>query len=155
NLQEKEARLSNELAQDRQQLNHVLYNQKRLTEEHLTEQNKLDRMAFDMEKLRAEVEELRGQQQTAKKKLDDQTRKNNESRNAAYKLEKEIAVLHIQRDALSQEGLRNVADTESKAVELDQFNTLVAELEVRVDTLSQEQELANQLENDLQQQIDN
>src|SRR5690606_26606455 len=38
---------------------------------------------------------------------------------------------------------------------LDQFNTLVAELEVRVDTLSQEQELANQLENDLQQQIDN
>lgn len=155
NLQEKETRLNNELAQDRQQLNHVLYNQKRLTEEHLTEQHKLDSMAINVEKQQAEVTELRGQQQTAKKKLDDQIRSNNESRNAAYKLEKEIAVLHIQRDALTQESLRNVADTESKAVELDQFNALVAELEARVDTLQQEHELANQLEADLQQQIDN
>ncbi len=154
NLQDKEARLSNELAQDRQQLNHALYNIKRLNEEHAVEQNKLDGIVAGLEKQRAEVEELRGQQQTAKNKLDAQSRRNTEVQNEIYKLEKEIAVLHIQRDALTQESLRNVADTESKATELDQFNTLVADLEGRIESQQQAYDLAIRFEEELQQQLD-
>ncbi|WP_257667817.1 chromosome segregation protein SMC [Parapedobacter tibetensis] len=153
NLQDKEARLSNELAQDRQQLNHVLYNIKRLNEEQLEEQNKLDGITTGLEKQKAEVDELRGQLQTAKNKVDVTTRQHNELQNEIYKLEKEIAVLRIQRDALEQEGLRNVTDTESKTTELNQFNVIVAELEGKTETHQREYDLAVQLENELQQQM--
>src|SRR5690606_9497657 len=78
NLQDKETRLNNELTQDRQQLNHALYNIKRLNEEHAVEQLKLDGIVAGLEKQRTEVEELRGQQQTAKNKFDAQTRRNTE-----------------------------------------------------------------------------
>src|SRR5690606_12641714 len=129
NLQDKEARISGELTLDRQQLNHVLYNIKRLNEEHLEAQQKLDSVTVTLVQHRAEVDELRGQQQSAKQKLDDATRQQNERQNELYKLEKEIAVLRIQHDALEQESLRNVTDAEDKAHELSQFNVLVADLE--------------------------
>src|SRR5690606_5989923 len=114
NLQDKEARISGELTLDRQQLNHVLYNIKRLNEEHLEAQQKLDSVTVTLVQHRAEVDELRGQQQSAKQKLDDATRQQNERQNELYKLEKEIAVLRIQHDALEQESLRNVTDAEDK-----------------------------------------
>lgn len=153
NLQDKEARLTAELSQDKQQLNHVLYNIKRLREELFEEQGKLEVMSATLESGKMQVDELRGQQQTAKNKLDLFGRENNELQNQIYRLEKEIAVLHIQRDALQQEGLRNVADTASKETELNQFNIVVADLESRSENLQHAYEEAVQLENDLQQQI--
>lgn len=153
NLQDKEKRLSEELAQDKQQLNHALYNIKRLNEEHAVEQQKLDTITTALNRQRTEVDELRGQQQTAKNKLNAITRQHNELQNESYKLEKEIAVLHIQRDALEQESLRNVTDAASKAAELDQFNALVAELEDQTTTLQREYDLAVQSEGELQRQI--
>src|SRR5690606_36415294 len=113
NLQDKEIRISGELTQDRQQLNHVLYNIKRLNEEHREAQQKLDIVKATLEQHRAEVDELRGQQHAAKQKLDGATRQYNDEQNESYKLEKEIAVLRIQHDALEQESLRNVSDAES------------------------------------------
>lgn len=153
NLQDKEARISSELAQDRQQLNHVLYNIKRLNEEHLEEQNKLESITATLDLRRVEVDELRGQQQTAKTKLDITARQHNELQNEIYKLEKEIAVLRIQLDALGQESLRNVTDAESKASELDQFNILVTELEGQTESLAQAYELTVTTESTLQQQL--
>ncbi|SEL16920.1 chromosome segregation protein SMC [Parapedobacter koreensis] len=153
NLQDKEKRLSEELSQDKQQLNHALYNIKRLNEEHAVEQQKLDVIVATLERQKVEVDELRGQQQTSKNKLDATVRQHNELQNESYKIEKEIAVLRIQHDALEQESLRNVTDTESKTAELDQFNALVAELEDKTDTLQQEYEFAVQSEEELQQQI--
>ncbi len=131
NLQDKENRLAAELTQDKQQLNHVLYNLKRLNEEGFEEQTKLDVLSAELSAKKDEVDALRGQQHSAKHKLDQFERDNNTLQNTVYKLEKEIAVLHIQRDALEQEALRNVADTESKETELNQFNVVVADLEAR------------------------
>ncbi len=153
NLQDKETRLSNELTQDRQQLNHALYNIKRLNEEHLVEQTKLDGISASLQRQKAEVDELRGQQQTAKNKLDAASRHHTDLQNEIYKLEKEIAVLRIQYDALEQESVRNVTDAESKASELDQFNELVDRLEGQTGTLQQEYDATVQSENELQQQI--
>jgi chromosome segregation protein SMC, common bacterial type len=153
NLQDKETRLSNELSQDKQQLNHALYNIKRLNEEHLVEQTKLNGITVSLQQQKAEVDELRGQQQTAKNKLDASTRQHTELQNEIYKLEKEIAVLRIQHDALEQESVRNITDAESKASELDQFNALVDQLEGQTEALQREYEAAVQSENELQQQI--
>src|SRR5690606_33811603 len=102
-----------ELTQDKQQLNHALYNIKRLNEEQLVEQTKLDGIAATLQLQKGEVDELRGQQQTAKNKLDATVRQQNELQNEIYKLEKEIAVLRIQHDALEQESVRNITDAES------------------------------------------
>ncbi|PPL00354.1 chromosome segregation protein SMC [Parapedobacter indicus] len=153
NLQDKEARLSNELNQDKQQLNHALYNIKRLNEEHLVEQTKLDGITSSLHRQKAEVDELRGQQQTAKNKLDATVRQHNELQNEIYKLEKEIAVLRIQHDALEQESVRNITDAESKASELDQFNVLVDQLEGQTEAMQSEYDATMQSENELQQQI--
>ncbi|SFC61887.1 condensin subunit Smc [Parapedobacter composti] len=129
NLQDKELRLSNELTQDKQQLNHALYNIKRLNEEHAAEQQKLEAITAALGQRKTEVDELRGQQQSAKGKMDAAVRTLADLQNEIYKLEKEIAVLRIQYDALEQESLRNVSDAASKAEELDQFNVMVADLE--------------------------
>lgn len=155
NLQDKETRISGELTQDRQQLNHVLYNIKRLNEEYLEAQQKLDVVTATLENQRAEVDELRGQQHAAKQKLDSAARQQNDEQNESYKLEKEIAVLRIQHDALEQESLRNVSDAESKAAELDQFNMLVADLEGQAEAIQRAYDVATDAETALQEQVAN
>lgn len=153
NLQEKEKRLADELAQDKQQLNHALYNIKRLQEERLTEQQKLDAIAASLQQQREEVDALRGQQQTAKNRLDVATQQHNTLQNEIHKLEKEIAVMRIQLDALEQESLRNVSDTESKSLELSQFNKLLEELNDQAATLQDEHDAAVAHETALADQI--
>ncbi|MFC3197468.1 chromosome segregation protein SMC [Parapedobacter deserti] len=153
NLQEKEKRLSEDISQDKQQLNHALYNIKRLNEERLTEQQKLDTISASLQQQKAEVDELRGQQQTAKNKLDAAMRARNELQNAIHKLEKEIAVMRIQHDALAQESQRNVNDVESKVSELDQFNVLVDRLEGQTQALQQDYDAAAKSESELQHRI--
>ncbi|MEC3879631.1 chromosome segregation protein SMC [Parapedobacter sp. 10938] len=153
NLKDKEARIIGELSQDRQQLNHVLYNIKRLHEEHLEAQQKLDGISVILEQHRAAVDELRGQQHTAKQKLDGATRQHNDEQNEIYKLEKEVAVLRIQHDALAQESLRNVTDAESKTAELDQFNALVADLEGQTEAVQQAYDTTSEAETALQEKV--
>lgn len=153
NLNDKEQRLSKELANDKQQINHVLYNIKRLNEEQLLEQQKLDEIKTSLNEQKQEVDELRGQQQSAKTKLDAFVHANNQLQNNIYKLEKEIAVLHIQKDALSQESERNIVDTEAKEIELNEFSKVVTELEGRVNTLQEEYDDTLIYEEELQQQI--
>jgi chromosome segregation protein len=153
NLNDKEERLSKELANDKQQINHVLYNIKRLHEEQLSEQTKLEEVKTSLDEQKQEVDELRGQQQTAKAKLDAFTLETNELQNQIYKLEKDIAVLHIQKDALAQESQRNVVDTEAKETELNEFVKVVVDLENRVETLQEAYEGTLVFEEELQAQI--
>ncbi|HWV75087.1 MAG TPA: chromosome segregation protein SMC [Pseudosphingobacterium sp.] len=153
NLNDKEERLNKELANDKQQINHVLYNIKRLHEEQLSEQTKLEEIKSFLDEQKQEVDELRGQQQTAKAKLDAFTLETNELQNEIYKLEKDIAVLHIQKDALAQESQRNVVDTEAKETELNEFVKVVVDLENRVETLQEAYDSTLVFEEELQIQI--
>lgn len=155
NLQDKENRLSFEVNNDKQQLNHVLYTIKRLNEELYHEQQQLDSFQNNLENNKFEVEELRGQQQTAKGKLDAFNKSSGSLQDRIYSIEKDIAVLNIQREALQQESIRTVTDTESKEIELNQFNIAVAELEGRVETQQQQYETGLQMEEELQLQIQN
>jgi len=153
NLQDKENRLNLDINSDKQQLNHVLYTIKRLNEELFDEQNKLDSLKDNLESNKSEVDTLRGQQQSAKGKLDIFNKSNAELQAKIYKLEKDLAVFNIQKEALLQEAVRNSVDTEAKETELVQFDNAVAELEGRVEAQQAQYESANELEEELQAQI--
>lgn len=133
-LQDKEARLTEELERDKNQLQHVQYNKKRLLEDQLQEQQILNRFEQELQLLKDEVDELRQQQQSAKAVLDGQQKSANELQNKVYQAEKELDILHIQQEALTQEGKRNVEDTASRETELNEFNKVVAELETQLDS---------------------
>ncbi|HMR17817.1 MAG TPA: chromosome segregation protein SMC [Sphingobacterium sp.] len=154
-LQEREARMTTELNLDKQQLSHVDHTLKGLHEELHQEQAKLDVYQNDIEANKLEVEELKGQQQTAKTKLDKFMQENNDIQNNIYKAEKDIAVLHIQHEALEQESLRNVTDTSSKVEEMTQFNAVVKDLQMKLATQEEAYNQALQSEDELNIQIRN
>ncbi len=135
NLGEQKERLDREIRQDRQQLEHIRYNKKRLEEERLSEQERCNQMNEALSEKRQLVDEWRTQQQSAKLELEEATRMNNELQNGIHLLEKELAVLQIQHDALLQERERNTLDAGTRATELNQFNLSLQELEDRLETL--------------------
>ncbi|SFS82346.1 chromosome segregation protein SMC [Sphingobacterium wenxiniae] len=152
-LQDKEMRLTAELNTDKKQLEHVQHTLKRLNEELFEEQGKLDVFQLDIQHNQTEVEGLRNQQRSAKAKLDAFTQESSDIQNRIYKLEKDIAVLHIQKDALQQESLRTMTDATSRVEELNEFNKAVTDLEERVAQQQAQYEEAQQAENALQQQM--
>lgn len=149
-LQEKESRLNSELEKDKQQFNHSLYNIKRLHEELHVEAEKAKTMELALAEDKKEVEELRGQQQTAKIKLDAFKNELNSISQHIHQQEKEIAVLSIQKDALEQEAERNDSDTDIKQEEVNQFSRKVEELEAVVENLQNRQDERVAFENDIQ-----
>jgi chromosome segregation protein len=151
--QDKETRLSEEMERDRNQLNHVLYNIKRLTEEKLHEDETLQNIATQLAGLKQAVDELRGQQTAARIELTEITNNNNTLQNQVYKAEKDLDILKIQQHALEQEGQRNMEDTTNKEVELSHFNQVVAGLQERVDTVEHEHRSLAEFEKKLQEQI--
>jgi chromosome segregation protein len=152
-LEDKKTRLSDELEKDQNQLNHVFYNQKRLNEEHLLESEILEKLRISTENQHQGINELRLEQQQSKAALDTISIENNELQNQVYKLEKEIAILNIQKEALHQESSRNMADTESKEVELNEFNKVITELKGKLDSKQKEYIQNKELEDELERQI--
>ncbi len=152
-LEDKEARLKEELEKDRQQLNHVDYNQKRLKEELNQEKSVVAGLQTDLEKQKSSVDTLREQQQNCRTQVDALAKENSQTQQALNELEKNLAILHIQRDALQQESTRNTTDSQSKEVELTEFNKILADLEQRLQTQQQELSLAQKLEAELQEKL--
>ncbi|MDB4925959.1 chromosome segregation protein SMC [Mucilaginibacter sp.] len=151
--QDKETRLSEELERDRNQLNHVLYNIKRLSEEKAQEDENLQTITEKVADLKLAVDELRLQQSSARNELNELTTANNNLQNQAYKVEKDIDILQIQEQALEQESQRNMEDATNKKVELSHFNQVVAELQYRTENLEKEYQFELNLETELQEQI--
>lgn len=150
---DKEGRLTEELERDKTQLNHVLYNIKRLNEEKLQEDENLETVRNKVADLKLAVDELRQEQTTARAELNELTSINNRLQNQIYQTEKDLDILRIQQQALEQESQRNMEDTASREVELSHFNQLVAELENRTETAEAEQRAAVEFEAQLQEQI--
>src|SRR5476651_732354 len=69
--QDKETRLTTELDRDRNQLNHVLYNIKRLSEEQAQEEENLQSLVEKLSDLKLTVDELRLQQSSARNELNE------------------------------------------------------------------------------------
>ncbi|MGB4775003.1 MAG: chromosome segregation protein SMC, partial [Daejeonella sp.] len=152
-LEDKKERLTEELDKDKNQLNHVFYNQKRLNEEHVQESQTLELVKGSIESKAKELEEIRGKQLSAKNELDVFNKENTELQNEVYKLEKEIAILNIQKEALHQESNRNIADSQSKEIELNEFNQVITELKEKLKTKQKKFELSKKQEDELQKEI--
>ena len=131
-LQEKETRLASELEKDKNQLNHIKYNIKRLDEEVLTETAVFDRLDSDLKLLKITLDTSREQQQAEKNRTDNLVKSLGELQNLVYQAQKEIDIFNIQKDALEQETNRNVDDTETKTSELKAFDNALAELDIQI-----------------------
>ncbi|WP_421938932.1 chromosome segregation protein SMC [Pedobacter sp.] len=131
-LQEKETRLTGELEKDKNQVNHIKYNIKRLNEEVLTETEVFNRLEADLKLLKTALDALREQQQTEKNRTDNLIKSVNELQSQVYQAQKDIDILNIQKDALIQESNRNVDDTETKTLELKAFDHALAELDIQI-----------------------
>ncbi len=151
--QDKETRLTEELDRDKTQLNHVLYNQKRLAEEKAQEDENLETLRSRLAELKEAVDELRENQSVGRNELNELTGINTRLQNQAYKTEKDLDILQIQQQALEQEGQRNMEDTSNKEVELSHFNEVVAGLQGRVEIAELEYQQIVEFENKLQEQI--
>ncbi len=151
--QDKEARITDELERDKTQLNHVLYNLKRLSEEKEQEDKNLQTVQLQVAELKGAVDELRLKQSTARTELSELTNVNTGLQNQAYKAEKDIDILKIQQQALEQEGQRNMEDTSNKEAELSQFNEMVAGLQSRVEAAETEYQAMVEHEDRVQKQI--
>ncbi|SDS80078.1 condensin subunit Smc [Mucilaginibacter mallensis] len=151
--QDKEARLSEELERDRNQLNHVLYNIKRLSEEKMQEDEALHTVQSKVADLKLAVDELRLDQSSSRNELNELTSINNRLQNQVYKAEKDLEILQIQQQALEQESQRNMEDATNKEVELSHFNQIVAELQERTETLENEYKVLVDFELQLKDQL--
>ena len=151
--QDKEKRLTEELDRDKVQLNHVLYNQKRLAEEKAQEDENLENLRSRLAELKGAVDELRENQSAARNEVNELTGINTRLQNQVYKTEKDIDILQIQQQALEQESQRNMEDTSNKEVELSHFNEVVAGLQDRVQSADTEYQQIVEFENNLQEQV--
>src|SRR5690606_10520741 len=152
-LQDKEQRLNTELEKDKNQLNHILYNIKRLNEDRLQEEQTLHTVSSNLNLLKEEVEELRIQQQSSKLSLDQSQKEAAQLQNKLYQTDKDIEILKIQRDALEQESIRNVEDTASKETQLSEFNKVVVELENKVESKQHQLHHLQKQEEELKEQL--
>ncbi len=151
--QDKESRLTEELDRDKTQLNHVLYNVKRLGEEKGQEDEIFKTLQTQVADLKAAVDALRLQQSSARTELNELTTANTALQNQAYKTEKGLDILQIQQQALEQESQRNMEDTTNKEAELSHFNEVVAGLETRFETAEKDLRLEIEFETKLQEKI--
>jgi chromosome segregation protein len=153
NLEDKKTRLSDELEKDRHQLNHVFYNQKRLNEEHLQESEVLEKVKNSLSSQQGEINVLKETQQKSRAQLDSYNKENTDLQNQVYKLEKDIAILNIQKEALFQEVNRNMEDTISKETELNEFNKVINEIGGNLDNKQKEFAKNKEFEDELNRQI--
>jgi chromosome segregation protein len=151
--QDKESRLTEELDRDKTQLNHVLYNIKRLSEEKAQEDENFETVRLKVADLKEAVDELREQQSAARNELNELANINTRLQNQAYKAEKDLDILQIQQQALEQESQRNMEDATNKEAELSHFNEAVYGLQDRVELAEKDFQQIVDFENKLQEDI--
>lgn len=153
NLNERNERLSKELSQDRQQLNHIQYSLKRVNEELFTEREKLTSQQNELQRKLKLVETLSAQQKDAKSELDSVLDKRNQAQNKLYELEKSNAVLRIQIDALKEETVKANSEKENRENELTSFEKIISELDTKLETLQNEYDFLVQQDQELEFQL--
>lgn len=124
-LQEKEARLSAELVNDRSWLEGAKETLRQLEESRATEQDTLTTIQRILEDLKFELEDKKAEQTELKTQVDSLTTKSRGLQDDIYKIEKERDILEIQFESLQQELNRNEGEAQQKQQELDEFNSAI------------------------------
>ena len=152
-MEEKRTKLIADIERDKNQLDHVSQLLKNLNEELIQENRSLETIKISLEENKTKVDRLRTNQQENKLALDHIVKENNELQNQVYTLEKEITILNIQKEALSQESNRNLSDTTIKETALSEFNKAITILENKLESKQNGYALLQQLEDEAQQHI--
>ncbi|MFD2599116.1 chromosome segregation protein SMC [Sphingobacterium corticis] len=152
-LTDKETRLKNDLAQDKLQREHISHQLKRHYESALEEQAQVDRMESTLQRTQLEVDALRGQQQTAKHKLDSLAQLKVEQEQQVNELEKALAILRIKQENFVREHERNELDASIKRTEKERLEQQLEESENKLELLNQELEQLQLWEKDLNTRI--
>lgn len=152
-LQAKENGVLEELEKDKNQLQHVFYNTKRLNDDKMLEEQVLEQLTQALKDLSIEVNELLIQQQSAKAILDQQNKTNQTLQNQVYQTEKEVEILYIQKEALTQESKRNIEDSVSRETELTEFKKAIANLNLQLENKNHQHRHLEAQEFLLKQQI--
>src|SRR5690606_3954757 len=152
-LKARETRLQQDLQQDKGQIEHLDYQIKRLNEEDFEQKQILENQTADVEVAKVELERLQEQQRAARQKHEDFKKTEQAIQQQMHALEKELAVLSIQKEALVQECDRSVHDNEMKESELNEFTLKVTELEQQLADQQDQFDISMRHEEELQRQI--
>ena len=152
-LQDQQKRLEQELEKDRNQLNHVLYNQKRLDADKQNEESALQEMIAELAILQTHIETLKTQQAAHKKVVEASASQNEALQDQLYQKEKESDILQIQKDNLINESLRNTQDAKIKNTELIDFNTSISAILVNQESIKVQLNNSLHFEEELSQSI--
>ncbi|MGY3055141.1 chromosome segregation protein [Pedobacter sp. UYEF25] len=131
-LQEREQRLNADGETDKNQLNHIQYNVKRLNEEWVLETERLTRYDTDLAGIKEHLDQLRTQQQNGKNEIDEFSKIISTLEKQVYEAQKEIDIFNIQKDALKQESNRTEIDTESKTKEIAAFGDALKNIDAQL-----------------------
>ena len=152
-LQERESRLIKEVEADNMEFNKLQQNSKRLQEELYISEKLLTDSQEELSQNQALLEELKRQHQSSKVSMDAFVKEHNEVHNEIFKLEKEVAVLDIQKNSLDNEAIRMDAETAAKGTELKLFTDQLTELQTDLDARKQVFEQTFAQESEIQLQI--
>ncbi|SMO49278.1 chromosome segregation protein SMC [Solitalea koreensis] len=152
-LQEKESRLSSELTNDRSWLDNAKETLVQLEESRAIESERMDAIQKILNELKFELEDKKTEQDELKTQVDSLTAKGRSLQDEVYKIEKERDILEIQSESLQQELNRNANDTQTKQLELDEFNTAIKQAQEIYSAKEQELNTAVADEETLQQTI--
>lgn len=152
-LKERETRLQQDLQQDKGQIEHLDYQIKRLNEELFEQKQVVEDQTGDVGIAKTELDRLQEQQRAAREKHEDFKTLNQAIQNQTHALEKELAVLSIQKEALEQECDRSVHDTEIKESERSECTLKIFELEQQLANQQEQFDISMRHEEELQRQI--
>ena len=153
NFQRREEQLSKEITHDKQQKNHIHNQLKRLQEETLEANNELIVIGSKLSRQLEGVETLKNELSKEKETLDRLKNTQDNHQKDIYDLEKQIAILTIQADALKQESLRSESDERNREDELSIFNEKLQEITSQVEALEDRLHVAQEHEIALIQSI--
>lgn len=153
-IEEKKTRLTEALERDRNQLNQIHDHLQQLNNELILENQSLKHIQENLKEYELHVEQTRAKQQENKLTLDHLIKENESLQNQFYKLEKDLTILGIQKEALLQESKRNLQDTNHRTLALDEFKKVISTLQFELQSKQSTHTLLQKLEDDIEQNIE-
>ena len=134
-LQKREAEIEQSLQQDKQQINHIHYSKKRIKEELLEQQEKVQEAQDVLQEKQNLLEEKRRLLKRESEAVAQLNQQRQSLSATGHQLEKDLAVLKIQIDSLQQQNEKNLHDRSSREQDMAGFKTALEQLEVQIEAL--------------------
>ncbi len=153
-LQEKERKISADLAIDRSSVEGIDAQLEVLNQSIRSEQKILSEIEYELEQLKIEVDLLKESHLQCRSSLELAQNQLQENQNIIYKNEKEIEILTVQKQGLEQEITRTTTETNLRQEEMVEFDKEIEKLEIQLKDKSTVYQSTNTLEEQLKKDIE-